>query len=161
MTHCLRITRRTNWADRRGEWITRKEWRAYIEKDPELRFDGADSAHWSGFTTLECPLLVWRHGNIEASGPDLEFIRKVVTVASALEAVVQGNDGETYNSDGSSLPRPEIASGFRATVWLRGLDSMRTLRIDPVVLLVAGWVLAGFLAVGFLIALLGARWLNN
>jgi hypothetical protein len=113
MGYDLHITRKENWFDEDGPLITGAEWRALIERDPELTLDTSMRlkmkdgdyifAAWNG----EQGALGHYHGEITAKNPDKPLIIKMVNVAKALGAKVQGDDGETYKEDGSSF-QPDV-----------------------------------------------------
>jgi hypothetical protein len=93
------ITRRKSWSDAAGPAITEREWLAKIGDDPDLT------------------ALVWNDGNVDVKNPDERLVRKMVSVAAALGATVQGDDGESYDSAGNPVapPRPGILS--RVVAW--------------------------------------------
>jgi len=140
----VHITRRKRWSRSEGFDISRSDWRRYIEADPELVHDGKDSARWSGPTTVECALLTWRDGNIEAYEPDPALTAKMARVAAALDAHAQGDAGGCYDLVGNIVAVvPETPAG-RVMLDLSGW--LRTVRVpsDAVVkfLLVGGSVIA-------------------
>ena len=115
MGYDLHITRKTDWSDADGPVITEAEWRATIEADPELRLDTesrctmADGeyvfAAWSG----EPGVLGYYAGEISTKNPEKPLISKMVRIARTLGAQVQGDDGETYRENGTSM-EPESAA---------------------------------------------------
>ncbi|HEY2628556.1 MAG TPA: hypothetical protein VGI57_05480 [Usitatibacter sp.] len=68
--------------------ISRKEWRALCESDPELKPDGQDSIRWTESRESEFCLLVWRDGDIEAIDPPPELMEKMAALAARLHATV-------------------------------------------------------------------------
>ena len=132
MGYDLHITRRSFWPLRDND-ITLDEWLAVVANDPEMRLDSfAEAPLPDGqvLRTEDPTLAVWtahpRHGvdgfmawmwlsdgNIDAKNPDEEVRRKLWRLAQALNARVQGDDGEFYNEFGEGayeeLPpmRPE------------------------------------------------------
>ena len=94
------ITRRKSWSDTGGPAITEREWLAQVGDDPDLAS------------------LVWNDGNIDAKNPDEELVRKMVSVASALGAAVQGDDGETYDSAGNPVAPPAPGILSRVIAWI-------------------------------------------
>src|SRR5688500_3851169 len=98
MGYNLYITRREDWMDEDGPGISLEEWRSYVESDAELRMDDSLGEHvavWSGPST-EVSWLAWTGGNLETKNPDEPLVRKMIAVAAALGAKVQGDDGERY-----------------------------------------------------------------
>jgi hypothetical protein len=102
---------RRQWSGR-GADITEAEWQRLVESQPELR-----------------ERLEWSDGNISAKNPAPALIDRMVVVARTLDAVVQGDDGETYES-GQAAPtpyRPSLAE--RVSTFLRRLRPVRPM--DP------------------------------
>jgi hypothetical protein len=53
--------------------------------------------------------MVWfdfRQGNVVVKNPDTEVLRKMWSLAQALSANVQGDDGEGYDASGQQRPVP-------------------------------------------------------
>src|SRR6266403_4944804 len=141
MGYDLHITRKTNWSDDDGPAITEAEWRAIIEADPELSLDTetrcimADGeyvyAAWNG----EPGVLGFYRGEISSKNPEEPLIAKMVRIAQALGAKVQGDDDEIYREDGTWM-RPESAAPdsvspnllSRIGVWFRRRQVARELR---------------------------------
>jgi hypothetical protein len=106
MGYDLHITRAEDWSDPHGPHIALEEWLAVATADPELEAipengdaffglsDGADDA--AGWFD-------WFQGNVYTKNPDEQTLAKMLTLASRLEARVQGDDGELY--DGSAIGR--------------------------------------------------------
>jgi hypothetical protein len=120
MGYELHVTRRSDWTDDDGDAISQDEWLAYVESDPTMRLDGYAEAETTDGRVLrvESPgLAVWTaysghgvdggmawfdlsfHGNVIVKNPDAEIIGKMLEVAGALAAGVQGDDGEWYTED--------------------------------------------------------------
>jgi hypothetical protein len=89
----LFITRRP----KNGPDITLTEWLDYVGKDSELARTRGSSAPvvWSGAPD-RC--LAWHHGEIIADDPDFLLMDKMLKIAQALQAVVQGDDLEIYDA---------------------------------------------------------------
>jgi hypothetical protein len=124
MGYDVHITRKTNWHDEAGPDITLEEWLSYVEIDPDLRLDGyAEAALTNGATlrTEDPSMVVWvghpKHGNrngmawiwlsqgnVDAKNPDEPTLRKMWTIAQALDAKLQGDDEELYDSSGAPIP---------------------------------------------------------
>ena len=107
MGYDLHITRRNDWSAN-GYDITAAEWLAYVERDPELSLwpeNGPHMARWSGKSKHSEPWLDWFKGNIYSKNPDEALIQKMVHIARALDAKVQGDDGEIYQREPSLLDR--------------------------------------------------------
>lgn len=113
MDYDLHITRRKSWVDS-GDDITLEEFIAYVQKDPEFRYPsemGDDYAEWKSPRSSYETWLCWQNGNLQTKNPEPEFIDKMVTVAKALAAQVQGDDGEVYLSATQVIKEPEAQSG--------------------------------------------------
>ncbi len=122
MGYDVHITRKDNWCDEDGPAISLDEWLAYVDGDPEMRLDGFAEATLPDGAVLrvECPgISVWTaysgHGiggnmawfnhaedSITVKNPDREILGKMVRIAQALSAKVQGDECEVYADDGSS-----------------------------------------------------------
>lgn len=100
MGYELHITRRKYWCDD-GSDITASEWIRYLESDPELHFmpeSGKNFAQWSGHCRYSDPWFDWWEGCIYTKNPDEAMLAKMLQIASALSARVQGDDGEIYHT---------------------------------------------------------------
>jgi hypothetical protein len=132
MGYDLHITRKEDWTASEGPTITEAEWKAVIAADPDLKLDGqtrcvmADGeyifAAWKG----KPGVLGFYHGEITATDPEEEVIRKMVEIAGKLQATVQGDDGERYPEalQERSAPRsatPDRAPPKKASWWKRML----------------------------------------
>jgi hypothetical protein len=163
MGYDLHITRKSDWP-LRGNDITFDEWLAVVAADPEMRLDGfAEAPLPDGevLRTEDASLAVWTAypghgvdggmalmwlsgGNIDTKNPDEHIRRKLWRLAQALNARVQGDDGEFYDEFGNGayeelppmrpeesayeLPplRPDEAQAESTNGWLtRLLSSLR------------------------------------
>ncbi len=101
MGYDVHITRKKFWADEAGSVITAEEWLAYVARDPQLRLDPQSKRH---SVTLDIqsqypdPWLEWFEGDIYSKNPDEAIRTKMLQIAAALGARVQGDDGEFYRS---------------------------------------------------------------
>ncbi|WP_374087915.1 hypothetical protein [Methylomicrobium lacus] len=122
MGYEVHITRKEEWFEEEGPEITIEEWKNYVVSDPKMRLDGFAEATTPDGSILrvESPgLSVWvayskheEYGNmawfdhykdrITVKNPDEEILIKMHAIASALEAKVQGDEGEIYDSNGQS-----------------------------------------------------------
>jgi hypothetical protein len=120
MGYDVHITRAENWTDSEARSITFAEWIAYVDSDPEMRLGGAAEAMAATGETLRYEnegIAVWtaysghgtdgnmawfdyRDGCIVVKNPDEEIRRKMYSIASALGALVQGDEGELYDESG-------------------------------------------------------------
>lgn len=100
MGYELHITRRKQWMDD-GDDISKEEFIAYVRSDPEFAYPGEggdDMADWKSPTGGYTTWLWWFEGRVVTKNPEAEFVDKMVAVAKKLNAKVQGDDGETYQS---------------------------------------------------------------
>ena len=122
MGYEVHITRKDDWSAEEGREITLEEWKSLIEQDPEMRLDDYAEAEIPGEGVLRVEnegLAVWRRwskngkdggmawfgyfgGNISVKNPDREILQKMWQISESLGAKVQGDDGEIYDSEGSS-----------------------------------------------------------
>jgi hypothetical protein len=106
MGYELHITRAEFHACNEGHEITADEWMRYVQSDPELCSfpdNGAYFVQWSGKSKYPDPWLDWFAGNISTKNPDKAIVEKMLQIAQALGARVQGDDGELYE-DTSEIP---------------------------------------------------------
>lgn len=119
MGYDLHITRKENWFDEEDlNKIKLTEWTDYIKSDNEMRLDNqANTTTEKGdeLTYENNGLAVWtlysknglndnyawfdfRAGNVTVKNPDEEIKNKMIDIATRLNAKVQGDDGEIYDS---------------------------------------------------------------
>ena len=127
MGYELHIIRRTNWDDEEAESnIALEEWLQYVATDAELnltngyesKFPGEEiswtdrpgfclwTAHPDG-GPYDAYWLDYRFGMISCKNPDDFTVMKMIEIATALDAKVQGDHGEYYDIsyfDNKSLP---------------------------------------------------------
>lgn len=95
----LHITRAESWAENEKSPITGDEWLAYVASDPELKLDPRNGRYftiWSGPSAYTEPWLDWFQGNISTKWPDTALYKKMLRIASALNAHVQDDDSTKY-----------------------------------------------------------------
>jgi hypothetical protein len=136
MGYSVYITRRPQCFGA-GEQIALEEWRAYVARDPELQFDdslGEALAVWSGPSKHEIPWLAWTQGNIESKYPDPPLLEKMCEIAEAINARVQGEEGELYGRNGrvESPHGPGLADRLRN--WWSRIVSRGASPVDAAVL---------------------------
>jgi hypothetical protein len=119
MGYDIHITRKENWFDENDtNEITLNEWIDYIKSDNEMRLENqATAMNDNGFEVnyKSNGLAVWtsysksgldnnnawfdlRAGNVTVKNPDEEIRNKIINIANRLNAKVQGDDGETYDT---------------------------------------------------------------
>ena len=119
-------------ARREGKPITEAEWRTYVAGDPEFELTGAaETPTPEGILRYENPGLscwrshpggevVWfdfRQGQVVVKNPDEPTIGKMLIVARALDARVEGDEGEIYETpDGRPQPA-RVSLGARLRSW--------------------------------------------
>lgn len=132
MSYDIHITRRKDWSAI-GNEITADEWLAYVENDPELSLwpmNGPCTVRWNGKCKYPDPLLDWFQGNIYAKNPEPALIDKMVQIADALGAQVQGDDGEIYRNGHDAPIYPHLSTFKRLKNWLYRMRP--TPRIKPI-----------------------------
>jgi hypothetical protein len=126
MGYDLHITRKKNWdgfEDEQGPEISFEEWMGAVRADPEMRLDGFCEALLPNGRILrhtDASIVVWtawsrhgesgnmawfalRGGNVVIKNPDEEICCKMWRIAQMLNARVQGDDGEFYDSSGNPM----------------------------------------------------------
>lgn len=125
MSYDLHITRRRDWS-KPGKEISVEEWLAYVEKDTDLVLWAANGPHmakWSGQPEYPDAWLDWFQGNIYTKNPNAALIDKMVQIADALGARVQGDDGEIYRNGHDAPDYPKASAFERLRNWLRVRNS--------------------------------------
>ncbi len=110
MGYDLHITRREFHADEHGPDISAEEWLALVEADEDLALSVEDGPYFAKFLG-ECRYgrgmgwFDWCEGCVYTKNPDEAILAKMLELAGALDAKVQGDDGETY-------VKPDLEAGF-------------------------------------------------
>ena len=111
MGYNIYIHRREHSYDE-GDDISPDEWLAYIATDPSIEIDQELMAMWRKNGSTDIPVL-WKDsdlpeggfyygdGLIQTKNPSAATIIKAWQIANALDARVEGDNGEFYHSDGS------------------------------------------------------------
>ena len=95
MGYDLHTTRATDWTQNLGQEIDSTEWMALVRDDPELTPDpsnGPYSVRWAS-TWFD-----WYEGNVFTTDATRATLAKMLQIAETLAGVVQGDDGEFYES---------------------------------------------------------------
>ncbi|MBN2711648.1 MAG: hypothetical protein JXR97_04340 [Planctomycetes bacterium] len=122
MGYELYITKKACWFED-GPVISLQEWQYYVANDPDIRMDNfAEAENTSGeVIRIECPgIAIWEKwskngvdgcyawmnynessGTISVSHPDQEIIGKMWEIAQHFSAIVQGEECEIYDRDGT------------------------------------------------------------
>jgi len=129
------ITRKTFWVDPEGPEISLAEWLAVVRADPEMEADGYNETRQDDGSVLRTEReaawlwtayshndesdreawFVYQHGEIAVKYPDAEVIGKMWSIAQALSAKVQGDDGEIYDASGNKVS--EVPSRQKPWWW--------------------------------------------
>jgi hypothetical protein len=132
MGYDVHITRKQHWADEEEEAIiSLAEWEAYVAADPEMRLDNhaealvrdTDQTIWVDSEGLSMWLSYSKNGRagnyawfsyegdrVTVKNPDEEILGKMLAIAHALGARVQGDDGEYYDEVEPLFANPAMAS---------------------------------------------------
>ena len=100
MGYDIHITRAEHWANNESLQITINEWLALVQSDSELISapeNGQGFVVWRGATKYPETWFDLLDGNIVTKNPDRATLRKMLGIAVALNAQVQGDDGELYD----------------------------------------------------------------
>lgn len=95
MGYDLRITRAIQWTANTGQEIGIHEWLEVIRADPELL---PDAEHGPLAVHYRSSWFDWAEGNVFTTDPDRATLAKMLALAHRLGGVVQGDDGEFYDS---------------------------------------------------------------
>jgi hypothetical protein len=96
MGYDLRITRAIDWTENAGHEIAPEEWLALARADAELNADpalGPLAVRYKASAWFD-----WFEGNVLTTDPDRPTVAKMLAIARELGAIVQGDDGEIYES---------------------------------------------------------------
>lgn len=106
MGYDLHITRRENWFDEEGPPITATEFETAVDHDPDLDLVPVPAGRLSdrdpvAQLVVDAVLLLesglhWRAGRISGKNPSDLVVEAMCRLAKALNAQVQGDDGEFY-----------------------------------------------------------------
>ena len=99
MGYDLHITRATDWTENIGVKIQADEWLALVQEDPDLNLDpshGPYAVSWSG--SKEPGWFDWYDGNVFTTDPSRATVGKMLALAETLAGMVQGDEGEVYES---------------------------------------------------------------
>ena len=124
MGYDLHITRRKDWCNE-GDDIGFEEFVAYVRGDKEFTYPGQlgdDAADWRSPKTGYESWLCWSEGQAYTKNPEPEFMDKLVAVAGALGAKLQGDDGEVYLSS-TEVQGKDVASSAPAPCPPRSLPA--------------------------------------
>jgi len=132
MGYDVHITRKAvSWDDASDDAaISLAEWQQYVTNDPEMQVDGLQSpdnalAHWElTGASIWAPYskngradyyarFIHQDGHITVSQPDEEILGKMLAIAHALQARVQGDDGEYFDEH----PAPVFDSEDEVLPW--------------------------------------------
>ena len=115
-----------------GNAISEAEWRAYVATDPDFELTGgAECETPEGVLRYENPGLsrwlkhpegdeVWfdlRDGAVVVKNPDEITIAKMLAVARAFGARVEGDDGEIYHTPAGEPRQPHVPLPTRLRAW--------------------------------------------
>lgn len=116
MGYDVHIARAAHWVDAETTPITLPEWLQYVEGDSEMRLEGVavgrvkgkravayqstGLAVWVAYSKHDekgnMAWFDWYNGTVVVKNPDAEIREKMKQIATALGAVVVGDDGEHY-----------------------------------------------------------------
>lgn len=97
----LHITRKVHWADSDGPQISQAEWQEYVKQDRQVAHDPANSEFDFVVSLPGESFPIWldpRLGELVTKDPSQRAVVKLIDIARALRARVQGDDGEVYPS---------------------------------------------------------------
>jgi len=100
MGYDLHITRAGDWSESEDAPIALAEWLAVAAADPELTAmpENGDAFFAIGEPDDAMGWFNWFEGNVFTKNPDKRILAKMLVLASRLDAKVQGDDGEPYES---------------------------------------------------------------
>jgi hypothetical protein len=106
MSYNLNIIRQDDWSDYDAEsTISLDEWIMYAENDPELELDTNQKIFikcykWNAYPySNEIAWFAYNNGSVFTKNPDFYVIKKMISIASALNGKVRGEEHEFYDED--------------------------------------------------------------
>jgi len=105
MPYDLHVVRTPGWLDAAEFPITREEVEGLLQSDGELAWSASDyvDSTEAGITTRNymitwkgLPCFLWERDQITCASPDQQQTAKLIDIASRLNALVIGDDGERY-----------------------------------------------------------------
>jgi len=128
MGYDLHITRDAVWAESEDNPITDTEWLDYIANDPEFFVDDSNPgeidpwAKWRGtggmmYEKDDSPMFLWYEFHIVVTSPDHATIRKMIQIASTLNARVLGDEDEEYFPNGEVAYERYEKMGLLSRLW--------------------------------------------
>ena len=103
MGYDVHITRAARWNENAGREIASDEWLALVDEDDELTLDppnGPYAALWKAArASAGSGWFDWHDGNVYTTNPSRGAVAKMLAIAERLSALVQGDDGEVYDSE--------------------------------------------------------------
>jgi len=115
MGYNLHITRAKDWIDSQLKPISQEEWSAIAKRDFSLRPNGSVSFENDDGVLVEAVLysfaenfsIYFYEGRLVAKNPTDAGVKKMVQLATLLNAVVLGDDGEQYDENADVVSRSE------------------------------------------------------
>ncbi|MDR7335375.1 hypothetical protein [Roseateles asaccharophilus] len=98
----LHITRKAHWADADGPTISIVEWREYVKRDSQVARDSNNTELDFVVSIPGESFPIWfdpKRGELVTKNPSERAVVKLIEIAKALRARVQGDDGELYPSE--------------------------------------------------------------
>jgi hypothetical protein len=151
----VHITRAESWLDSESRPIELAEWIAFAEAAPDLTPDRQSRAGEAAFRLRVDGIetwLAWRAGEIYSKNPPRPVRARMYRVARALDARVQGDEGELYDESGEPIasadtqqPSMTLRSAFLGLIALAPvvlITNSPLLALASLVLLIAVTVLA-------------------
>jgi hypothetical protein len=96
MGYDLRITRALDWTANAGHEIRAEEWQAVVAADDDLTADPSTGPYAVRYRASAW--FDWFEGNVFTTDPDRATVTKLLALAAKLDAIVQGDEGEVYES---------------------------------------------------------------
>lgn len=101
MGYDVHITRSDDWSKNASHAIAADEWLVVVDADPELQLDpenGPYAAVWTPKTGRNEGWFDWYEGNVFTTNPSRPAVAKMIALAERLSALVQGDEGEVYET---------------------------------------------------------------
>jgi hypothetical protein len=119
MGYTLHLTRAEHWTESEALPLTAAEWHAYVAREPSLEPAAEHAAVWTPVPGGPPLLLRWHAGRVDCDGADEALAERLVPMARALGAQVQGDDGELYPRAVASARELQAEQRRRSRLALR------------------------------------------
>lgn len=95
----VHVTKKEHWTDENDICINKADWKKYLETNSSIQVDhdSIEDSYLVYINNDEYAMWIDYKGcDLMTKNPNTEFINKLIEISKALDAKVQGDDGEVY-----------------------------------------------------------------